>query len=585
MKKTLSVLLIALFLSVLAAAQKPEVVTALKGNDPVELVNGAEVKGSEEISSVRGKYRYLFATEANKALFEKSPDQYRIQLDGGCGSMGSLSGEGNPDRYFVFDKRIYIFASEQCRNTFKSNPKNYIEAPDAPPVGSESERRRARELIGLALKGFGGEMRVDGVKNVQTKFKIVYKQGDKETVGEQVVTMAFPNLYREEEKWGESRYVNVLMSGGSAQATNKFFRERESEFKEALEREMHHHPLAILKARRSPGFVAFAAGNGKVGEADVEFLSVGVMGATTMLAIDRGSGRVLQVSYRGRNGGYGEIVKVFSDFREVDGLSLPFKTDRSFNGKLSASPLVVTESIVVNGRLEAGLFEKPEAAAAQDQMPKFDLGEYQFAFLKKGPKWTAESTPETQKIQEGHMANIQKMGQMGKLMAAGPMGDNGEIRGIFIFKAASMDEAKALAADDPAVKTGRLQLEFFSWYAPKGIGVKFNEDYRRDPKTKVTMTKYFLAILNKGPKWTAERTPEIAKLQMGHLWNIRKMLDAKSYAAAGPLNGAGDMLGLMVISAASIEEAKALAEADPSVKAGHLSVDLRPWWVAKEVWE
>jgi hypothetical protein len=40
---------------------------------------------------------------------------------------------------------------------------------------------------------------------------------------------------------------------------------------------------------------------------------------------------------------------------------------------------------------------------------------------------------------------------------------------MFIFKAASMEEVRAMAAQDPAVEAGRLRLVFHPWMAPKGI--------------------------------------------------------------------------------------------------------------------
>lgn len=225
------------------------------------------------------------------------------------------------------------------------------------------------------------------------------------------------------------------------------------------------------------------------------------------------------------------------------------------------------------------------AAKAESKPPQFDLDQYQFAILKRGAQWTAEQTPEVQKLQAGHMANIEKMASLGKLMAAGPMGKNGfGLAGIFIFKASSMDEAKALAADDPAIKAGRLAMDFCTWRGPKGLGAKFNEDYRKDPQTKVTMTKYYLGMLKKGEKWSAQNTPELQRLQLGHLWHIRRMLDAKSYLTAGPFSGHPDILGIVVIAADNLDAAKAIAEADPAVKAGHHRVEYVEWYVAKEVW-
>lgn len=224
-------------------------------------------------------------------------------------------------------------------------------------------------------------------------------------------------------------------------------------------------------------------------------------------------------------------------------------------------------------------------AAAQEEArpPRFDLDSYQFGLLRKGPNHGQGTKEEGEKIQAGHMANIQRMAQLGKLMAAGPMGDNGDLRGIFLFKTTA-EEARALAAEDPAIKGGRLVLELHPWTGPKGIGAKLNEDFRKDPNMPMTMTQYYLALLHKGPKADAGTPAEKQKLMLAHLWNIRRMLDAKTFPTAGPFGDGGDLSGLFVIAAKTADEAASIANADPLVAAGQLTVELHPWWVAKEVW-
>lgn len=92
-----------------------------------------------------------------------------------------------------------------------------------------------------------------------------------------------------------------------------------------------------------------------------------------------------------------------------------------------------------------------------------------FAFLTRGDKWTAERTPATEEIQKGHMANINRLAEMKKLVAAGPFGDNGRLRGIFVFRVGSLEEAKALTATDPAVQAGRLAMDIHQWMVPEGV--------------------------------------------------------------------------------------------------------------------
>jgi uncharacterized protein YciI len=89
--------------------------------------------------------------------------------------------------------------------------------------------------------------------------------------------------------------------------------------------------------------------------------------------------------------------------------------------------------------------------------------------LKKGPAWTPEVTPATRAIQEAHLANIRAMWQAQKLIVAGPVEDEADLRGIFVFKAASLEEAKALAATDPAVKAGRLVPVVYPWWVEQGV--------------------------------------------------------------------------------------------------------------------
>jgi uncharacterized protein YciI len=91
------------------------------------------------------------------------------------------------------------------------------------------------------------------------------------------------------------------------------------------------------------------------------------------------------------------------------------------------------------------------------------------AFLTRGDKWTAEKTPASEELQKAHFENVKRLVEMKKLAVGGPFGDEGRLRGIFVFKTASIDEARELAATDPFVKAGRLALEVHPWVVPEGI--------------------------------------------------------------------------------------------------------------------
>jgi len=92
-------------------------------------------------------------------------------------------------------------------------------------------------------------------------------------------------------------------------------------------------------------------------------------------------------------------------------------------------------------------------------------------FLKKGPnrKEGDGNNPEVQQLQKDHLANINLLAEMKKLVAAGPFGDNGELRGLFVFRVGSLKEAEELAATDPMIKIDRLRLELHPWNVPDGV--------------------------------------------------------------------------------------------------------------------
>ena len=119
------------------------------------------------------------------------------------------------------------------------------------------------------------------------------------------------------------------------------------------------------------------------------------------------------------------------------------------------------------------LFPSPPAAAPQQHqtVAGYEMTTYYVVFLSRGPKWTPAVTRETERLQEAHMANIRKMAADGKLVLAGPFADDGKLRGMFVLTVGSLDEAKALADSDPAVKAGRLVAEVHPWFSAKGIRV------------------------------------------------------------------------------------------------------------------
>jgi len=325
---------------------------ALSGLDPVELCQGREKPGQESIDFVHGRYRYLFTTAESRATFEKDPARWRIQLGGACARMGPLSGAGGPSRFAVHDGKIYLFASDACRKAFLADPAAHLERDDARPEG---DAEKGRALLARAVAAAGGEKAIDAVATYRESMRRTLASGGQDYVNVETLTIAFPGRVRTDSAWNESRYANVLSDGTGVLIGSGESHAMEESQVAALRREASRHPLAILKARSRPAFVAVAAS----ARDGLDAVTVYFDGAATTLGLEPATGRVAKAWYRGRPGAAppGAIVVEYSDHRDAGGgLTLPATRRVTWEGK-PVDDLSGTFEIAVNPSLDPALFE------------------------------------------------------------------------------------------------------------------------------------------------------------------------------------------------------------------------------------
>lgn len=95
------------------------------------------------------------------------------------------------------------------------------------------------------------------------------------------------------------------------------------------------------------------------------------------------------------------------------------------------------------------------------------MQQYYIVFLKSGPNRSQDSISAA-KLQEQHLAHLSRMYTEGYTSLTGPMGDDGELRGIVIYNTPTQKEADSLARLDPMVLAGRLKVEVHPWWVAKG---------------------------------------------------------------------------------------------------------------------
>lgn len=100
----------------------------------------------------------------------------------------------------------------------------------------------------------------------------------------------------------------------------------------------------------------------------------------------------------------------------------------------------------------------------------YGMKTYVFCVLKTGPNDATVTGKDRDAAFAGHMSNIRKLSDEGKLAVAGPFGKNERsYRGIFIFNVATVEEAQKLVETDPAVKAGIFIVELTPWYGSASL--------------------------------------------------------------------------------------------------------------------
>ncbi len=213
-------------------------------------------------------------------------------------------------------------------------------------------------------------------------------------------------------------------------------------------------------------------------------------------------------------------------------------------------------------------------AQAQDKKePASKLIQFHMVLLKKSPKWTNNGM-RTMDLENTQRAYVSSLIESGKAVIAGRFDDDGEIRGVYVLRAASADEARRWAEDSPVVKSGHIVAEMHPWWS---------EDVMKKSTTPEKTTRAYLGFLYRGDKWTPEKTPATEELQKAHLANIYRLAETKKLVVAGPFGDNTPLRGIFVFRVGSIEEARELAATDPAVIAGRLRIDMHPWLVPEGI--
>ena len=89
--------------------------------------------------------------------------------------------------------------------------------------------------------------------------------------------------------------------------------------------------------------------------------------------------------------------------------------------------------------------------------------------------------------------------------------------------------------------------------------------------------RYWFVLLTKGNNRDQD-SATAAKIQTGHLANIRKLYSEGKIKVAGLFGEEGDGQGLFIFDCETKEEVEKLLRTDPAISAGRMVFQIKPWY-------
>lgn len=164
---------------------------------------------------------------------------------------------------------------------------------------------------------------------------------------------------------------------------------------------------------------------------------------------------------------------------------------------------------------------------------------------------------------KGHLANIRRLVEEGKMIMAGPFDGGG---GIFIMNSNSVDSVKNWLKTDPGIKAERWRLEYFPYIPRVGSACTAKED--------AEMVQYqFIRYTSTITKFNVQKAGETFKKHDDYLKQIIKTGNVIAEGIFPNRDG-----GILVMRG---DVDRNLIEADPSMADAVFTIDFKKLWVMK----
>jgi uncharacterized protein YciI len=198
-----------------------------------------------------------------------------------------------------------------------------------------------------------------------------------------------------------------------------------------------------------------------------------------------------------------------------------------------------------------------------------------FVFLNTGisPKQKSITDDEVAKMQAQHVGNFGTQFNLGKLMAAGPVGRGGKTRGIVVLAVHSPQQIAECFKPDPYVQSGLLETETHPWLMDV---MKFST-----PKVPFQMGQYTLCTVRKGVNWKQWPSQLTSDSMFGLFSTLKDDERSGELLISGPFVDDGDKLGVLLFYSTNKADIQAKLEKEARVSRGEVQLELVSQYLGK----
>ena len=199
-----------------------------------------------------------------------------------------------------------------------------------------------------------------------------------------------------------------------------------------------------------------------------------------------------------------------------------------------------------------------------------------FVFLNTGPqraKAREMSQEALSQMQAQHVGNFGTQFNRGTLMAAGPLGDNGFIRGTVLLAVRTPEQIADCFQPDPFVQNGILAVEAHPWLVDP---MKFGT-----PRVPFQIRRHTLCIVRAGLHPSALPEPLAPDSMLRLLPSLKPQAHSGELAAWGPFTDRSDKLGLLLFYSTNQAQLEAQLRKEPAVANGRVQLEFHPQFLGQ----